>query len=163
MFGRLLALALATLPASCTVYHHCNARDRALLDETATPPSQIPARATAVRYRVVPDGDATPIGSIAIFAHASQYRPAAGVSVDFDHEEVVRVAAPGFSGESLHWVAETADEVLVGITVAPTPCTAYPSPPLAAGAVDLVIPLTVKPVRVVSHQSGPSCELHGQP
>ena len=161
------ALVLLALPvmssASCTVYHHCNARDRALLLESTTPADDLPPQTTAVRYRVLPDGKGDPVDGVGIYTHASQYRPAPGAAIDFDHEEVVRITAAGLTRVSLKWIGENRDEVLVGIVVPGNPCTAYPSPPPATGALDVAIPLTTKPVRVLSRDAGPACSYNGQP
>lgn len=156
----LLAIPIAT--QACTVYHHCNARDRALLVEQATPASALPAHMTAVRYRVLPDGKGDPVVGVGVYTHASQYQPAAGAHVDFDHEEVVRITASGLTRASLKWIGETRDEIVVGIVVPGNPCTAYPSPPAPNGALDVAIALTTKTVRVLSRDAGPACSYHGQ-
>jgi hypothetical protein len=152
------------LSSACTTWHECSAHDRQRFVESSLPPSQIPPHAKELAHRIVASGtgDANLIGA-AIYTHASQYKPADGVAIDFAREEVVRIADVVTGPKSVLWVAETDIDVVIGVIVPSNPCTAYPSPKAQTSPVDIVIALTTKPVRLVQHDLGPACVMNGQP
>jgi len=154
----------AVLSTGCTTWLECSAHDRQRFLESTLPPDQIPPHAKALSHRFVATGvgDANLMGT-GIYTHASQYKPAEGVTIDFAREEVVRITGVVTDPQSVRWVAETDIEVVVGVIVPSNPCTAYPSPKTPTPPVDMVIALTTKPVRVVQHDIGPACVMNGQP
>jgi hypothetical protein len=158
-------VAFAVFSCACTTWHECSAHDRQRFIESSLPPSQIPPHAKALAHRIVATGEGAEalIKGPGIYTHASQYKPADGVSVDFAREEIVRIANTVAGPQAILWVAETDIEVVIGVLVQPTPCTAYPSPPPATSPVDVVIALTTKPIRLVQHDTGPACVMNGQP
>jgi hypothetical protein len=160
---RVLALlALGVASSSCTTWHECSAHDRQHFVEASLEPSRIPPHAKALAHRVVAAGEGERVEGVAMYTHASQYKPAEGVAIDLAREEIVRitdVAGP----TSVLWVAETDIDVIIGVMLESTPCTAYPSPKPPTSPVDIVIALTAKPVRLVGHNSGPACVMNGQP
>jgi hypothetical protein len=164
MTSRVLAMlvALGSSTCACTTWHECSAHDRQRFLEATLPASEVPPHAKAIAHRIVATGEGETVEGVGLYTHASQYKPATGVTVDFAREEVVRVASVVVGPKAILWVAETDLEVLVGALVEPTPCTAYPSSPPATAPVNIVIALTTKPVRLVQHATQPACVLHGQ-